>query len=657
MLRKIVLWLALASVAACEGQEGPGGAPGAPGADGADGPAGVSGADGADGPAGADGEDGDDGVDGADGADGADGVDGQDARTLVFEDVGFPSTDAEKRQVRASQVALVDGEEIAIDYHTLLRSGDVAGNGTFGLIPDQSGAPILEEDGSQFVSSAADFTSFLDLGNGELWAVTHFESNPGGMYLTELSQDPASGVLSATSTAAIDFSAVGGLWTPCAGSVTPWETHLGSEEYPPNARAWEDYATVSEISSYWSPYLRYFGLDMYTDLDLDGEPDNVTLTQINAVFNPYTVGFPVEVTVAPGGAVTVDKHHAMGRVALELAKVMPDERTVYLTDDGTNVGMYLFLADTPGDLSSGELFALKWYQTSPAGVGAGEADIEWLSMGHATAAEVEAVLATDPGFSDLFTTAEPVDDACPAGFTPVRTDAGFECLALVPGMELAASRLETTRYANYIGATTEFRKEEGLALDVTTQTLYVAMSEIARGMLDADPSYDLGTTNDVRVGANSCGAVYAMDLAHNAQLGSDYVAENMYAILEGVETTYPAGSIYEGNTCSVSNIANPDNVTFVDGYATLIVGEDTGSGHQNDVIWAYDLATGRLDRILSTPYGAETTSPYWHANYSGFAYLTSVVQHPFGESDEDELVDPAEADAYVGFVGPFPAMD
>ena len=26
-----------------------------------------------------------------------------------------------------------------------------------------------------------------------------------------------------------------GLWVPCAGSVTPWGTHLGSEEYEPDA--------------------------------------------------------------------------------------------------------------------------------------------------------------------------------------------------------------------------------------------------------------------------------------------------------------------------------------------------------------------------------------------------------------------------------------
>jgi hypothetical protein len=33
---------------------------------------------------------------------------------------------------------------------------------------------------------------------------------------------------------------------------------------------------------------------------------------------------------------------------------MPDNRTVYSTDDGTNGVLLMFKADNPGDLSSGE---------------------------------------------------------------------------------------------------------------------------------------------------------------------------------------------------------------------------------------------------------------------------------------------------------------
>ena len=116
------------------------------------------------------------------------------------------------------------------------------------------------------------------------------------------------------------------------------------------------------------------------------------------------------------------------------------------------------------------------------------------------------------------------------------------------------------------------------------------------------------------------------------------------------------GAAAEANTCDIDGIANPDNITYIPGYNTLIIGEDTGSGHQNDVIWSMNLGDGSLTRIFSTPYGSETTSPYWYSDVNGHGYLMAVVQHPYGESDEDKLSDAADARAYVGYIGPFPAM-
>ncbi|MEL6343206.1 MAG: alkaline phosphatase PhoX [Myxococcota bacterium] len=644
------------------------------------GPAGADGSDGADGTNGVNGTDGSDGRDGTSGTDGSNGTDGQDgfdgARSIIFQDVQFPATDAEKRAALASETVMVNGVQYDIAFNTVMRSGDVpTGGGTFGLIVDQDMNPVLESDGSQFISNSQDFNSILDInGDGsELYQVTHFESRPGGMYLTELSQDAATGELTAVSTEAIDFSGVDGLWVPCAGSVTPWMTHLGGEEYPPNGRAWEDLgtaATETDYGSYTEAFFRYYGLDTYTDADANGAPDNITGAAVNAVMNPYQLGYPVEVTVATGGSYTVEKHYAMGRVAIELAYVMPDQRTVYITDDGTNVGLYMFVADAAGDLSSGELYAAKWLQTSPDGVGGGSADLEWISLGATTNDAMDTVIAGNPVFSDMFETADVTTDGdgfatgcSDETFTLINAGFGAECLKVVSGMEAATSRLETRRYAAYLGATTEFRKEEGIAHDPDTNTLFVAMSEVERGMEtfarsgSTDTRYDVVGTDDIRVEYNDCGVVYALDLAANSTIGSGYVAENMYAFVEGVMVDYPEGSVYENNSCSISGIANPDNVSFIPGYGNLIIGEDTGSGHQNDVIWAYDIATERLDRIQTTPYGSETTSPYWYQNIGGYAYMASVIQHPFGESDGDQLIDPAEARGYVGYIGPFPAMD
>ena len=51
-----------------------------------------------------------------------------------------------------------------------------------------------------------------------------------GQPLTQVSQDAKTGKLTATGQEPINFSSVGGLWIPCFGSQTPWNTHLGSEE-------------------------------------------------------------------------------------------------------------------------------------------------------------------------------------------------------------------------------------------------------------------------------------------------------------------------------------------------------------------------------------------------------------------------------------------
>jgi hypothetical protein len=125
--------------------------------------------------------------------------------------------------------------------------------------------------------------------------------------------------------------------------------------------------------------------------------------------------------------------------------------------------------------------------------------------------------------------------------------------------------------------------------------------------------------------------------------------------VEGIPMTADYGAPadspdYDGiNKCAVEGIANPDNITYVPTYDTLIIGEDTGSGHQNDMVWAYNLTSRELTRIQTTPYGSETTSPYLYPNINGFAYLMSVIQHPYGESDGDKLEDPADARGYTGY--------
>ena len=552
------------------------------------------------------------------------------AGDLSFQPLGFPATDAQKRQVLTSASATVDGKEIPIGYTVLARSGDKIGDGTFSEIFDMNGKPVADQ------SADADFTSLLPVGK-KLFSITHFESRPAAMYLSELNQ-AADGTLKPVWTKPIDFSAYGGLWVPCAGSVTPWGTHLGSEEYPADARAHEAAKTIEDIPDYNRPMAAYFGLD----------PKTMTLDQFRQAYLPYRYGFPTEITVTEAGDATPAKHFSMGRIAVELAKVMPDRKTAYISDDGTNVGLFRYVADKEADLTAGTLYAAKWTQISDQGAGA--ADISWIDLGHADDATVQKAIEGGVKFSDLFDAADiAADGSCPDGFLSSNADSQAECLKVKPGMEPVASRLETRRYASMLGATTEFRKMEGIAFNPDGGKLYLAMSEVSKAMTAGDKG-DLGGRDDIRVSKNPCGAVYEL------LLDQGFVATSMKGLIAGKPKEYPADSQQANNSCDVDGLANPDNITYIPGYDTLMIGEDTGEGHQNDALWALNLASGDLTRILTSPYGSEVTSLYWYGDVGGHGYLMAVMQHPYGESDEDKLTDPADARAYVGYVGPFPPM-
>lgn len=643
MIRKTIASALLATlVLSCAGEDG------------------KDGANGTNGTNGTDGTDGTNGQNGANGQNGSNGSNGSDAslKVLSFTPVTAPVTDADKRKVLVSNEALVNSSLVGLQYTTVARSGDAFGTAIFGRIVDQAGMPVKQTDGSDFVSPSNDFSSILDI-NNQLYEITQFETQPGGMYISQLAQS-AAGALSITSTRPIDFSSVHGLWNPCAGSVTPWSTHLGSEEYPQDARQTEGATTVAQVTgSSNTNMLRYFGLD----------PATATVAAAKAAFKPYYYGFPVEVSVGAAGATTVKRHYAMGRGAVELAYVMPDRKTVYISSDGTNNSFTMFVAKTAGDLSEGRLYAACWFQTSPAGAPKGSADLYWIELGTtAKSSDVQALVDGGITFSQIFDTAAmAADGSCPAGFKGVNTDAATptECLSLKTGMELAASRLETRRYAAYLGATTEFRKFEGITYDPQGHRLYVAFSELNNGTNNNHPTRDLGGPNHIRLAENKCGAVYELTIGKDVVIGTDYVAASAKSLLEGVwlqdpanMNPYPAGSPYAGkNECAVSAIANPDNLTFVAGYHTLVIGEDSGSEHQNDAVWAYDLETGRLDRIMTTPYGAESTGVYFYPNIRGKAYLKAQVQHPYGESDQSMMMDPAELRSYTGYIGPLPAMN
>ena len=59
---------------------------------------------------------------------------------------------------------------------------------------------------------------------------------------------------------------------------------------------------------------------------------------------------------------------------------------------------------------------------------------------------------------------------------------------------------------------------------------------------------------------------------------------------------------------------------------TLFIGED-GSGHLNNYLWAYNVDTKLLSKVLSLPAGAESVGLQAVDNLNGFAYVMSGFQH------------------------------
>ncbi|MFC5775656.1 PhoX family protein [Ectobacillus antri] len=514
-----------------------------------------------------------------------------------------------------------------LTYKTLFKSEDKVATVKGERVPagtpiDVNGNPIVDPSSPEkkyFVSDAPDSNTILNPINGKLYMITHYEYQtvdaagksayglvPASMSLTELNQNSKTGELKAKSVKKIDFSAVNGLWIPCNGSMSPWNTHLGSEEYEPDARQFLD--TQSKTRSQVETFAQFYFGD-------------------KSKANPYFYGFTPEITVDKKGKASVVKHYSTGRISHELAKVMPDNRTVYFGDDGGNTGLFMYVADKEKDLSAGTLYAAKFKQTGSENGGSG--DLEWINLGHATDKEVEDIIKSGITFNDIFETSE-----VPAeGFTAIKqySYGKIEYLKVKPGKEKAAAFLETRRYAAMLGATTEFNKMEGVTLNEKDRKLYLAISDQSKSM-EKDPT-GKDPADHIQLPKIKSGVTYELGLkkgqtdSKGKAIHSSYVAPSMHGLIVGEDL--PKADAY-GNTANVDKVANPDNLSYSEAMRTLFIGEDSGN-HTNNYVWAYNVDTKELARILSVPAGAEATGLNAIDNRNNYAYIFSNFQHPGDE--------------------------
>lgn len=581
---------------------------------------------------------------------------------VSFSETPAPVTAEQMAKTYTTSVATVtyaDGKtkKFPLSYHKLFGVKDKIGRYAAGQLFNAQMQPLTDHLGQPVIAETPDANSLLNI-EGKLYLVTHYEYDwlnsdgstvktrqPMSMTLTQVKQNAKTGKLKATGQEPINFSSVGGLWIPCFGSQTPWNTHLGSEEdydlqyNPLNQDAKKGFAKTLS------------GVDVMKNI----------YGNVNA--SPYQYGYLTEVVVGKDGKATPIKHYGLGRGTWEMGKVMPDGKTVYFGDDGSNVAIFMFVGNVSGDLSKGgSLYAAKWTQTSAANGGAG--DLTWVKLGESKSNDEIKALADNNTFDTIFNNYPVENRQCTSGGTRIRAGSSVdECLSIKPGMETAAAFLESRRAAALLGATAEFNKMEGIAVNAKDKHIYMAISYLDGGML-ANPA---APTDHVQLPKISAGATFTLeakkgqeDTSGNA-IDSDYVATRMFVepALLGEDIARDA----LGNTANPNKVANTDNVFFSDRMRTLFIGEDSGA-HVNNFVWAYNVDTKKLTRILSAVTGAENTGLQVVDNINGYAYIMSNSQHhaDWKPASTDSAV-VAESltkidkfDANVGYIGGLPAI-
>ncbi len=569
---------------------------------------------------------------------------------IEFTSTPAPKTAAEQQTAYTTSsvvVTLANGAKktFPLNYHVLYSSGDNVGDWQGGLIVDNTGKPLmamLDDAGNAltygpFYARSPDANSLVVQGDA-LNLITHFEYDtetpsatdpnlmvdlygqlPMVMQRAELKQH-RDGSLVAKELFNVSMHDVNGLWIPCAGELTPWNTHIGGEEYEPDARFFATHPLT--------PMNRFLG--------------TTGLTASQGGANAYNYGLATEVKLVEHDKAKVTKHYAMGRLANELAHVLPDGRTAYKGDDGRDVILTMFVADHANDMSAGTIYAAQLDQTS--GDNGGQFNLNWIKLGHANDAEIAAMVKNGITFADIFETSSVPAD----GFHPVYVYTGtngvnsnkLEYLKVKAGMEKAAAFLETRRFAGYMGATAEFTKMEGETSNNADKKLYIAMSYVEKAMLagsNADRPRD-----DIRLSGDgkdlTCGIVYQSNLTGGQKdtdgnmINSQWVAKDMDALILGAKKPADQTAYGKYDSCDTDKMANPDNVKYSEALRTLFIGEDSGN-HMNNFVWAYPVDSGKLTRIATGRFGQEWTGLAVVDNLNGYSYVLSNVQHPGATSD------------------------
>ena len=431
------------------------------------------------------------------------------------------------------------------EYQVLLQTGDALSDGRL------AGGIYSANDGQQILlSQKPDFNAFIptnqDGTNGFLY--TAWEDRPAGISQVEIHWNLTSNQWDVLSSQMLNLSSINGGWVLCFGTVSPWGSPLFSEElYFDDTEDWNN------------PNYYYHDGQQRLEAYLGNYP------------NPYDYGFIIEMEEADTSNPELTRHYTMGRYSHENAQVMPDNKTVYLSDDGYDTVLYKFVADTAGDLSKGTLYAAKLTQDSTYDSSTTGFDVDWIELGSSSNSEILSWIEDYNGITtddhvagqNSYISDQEINDWAEGRLNQDLNNDGIIGYSL----DDRVAFLETRKAAAALGATDEWNKMEGVVYNPNAPDYaYLAMSNIDRAMTDGQ--------GDVDVSDNFCGIVYRMPVL------DDYDIDRIDPVIIG--GPYTSSAQYE---CDINNLAGPDNLLVLND-GSILVGEDTRK-HEFNTVWLW----------------------------------------------------------------------
>ncbi len=467
-------------------------------------------------------------------------------------------------------------------YVTFGKAGDKLGSGQIlGGVYNTSGTLM-------YVSNTPDFNGFVPRTENSAYLYTGWEGagRDGASTVSRLSLKKVEGKWQADLNASrnIDLAPVHGGAVLCSGIITPWGSPLLAEEY-----FFYNTATWNHPDNHDEDEKIFFRKG--NDINYI-KPKNMS-QYLGKLANPYRYGYMIEITnAASENDEKLIKHYATGRLSHETAAIMPDNKTVYMTDDDSAVYahkkynsasggvLFKFVADTAGDLSIGTIYAAKLAQDNEADPNKAGFNVSWIELGHGSNAEIESWIKE----YDSVTIADYKE-----GETNYISDDEIRAYAeaksgkdmngdgkIGEAKDSRAAFLEARRTAAALGATNEWDKLEGVTshgnkVYFSASALKFTMDKSWGHKHWSTGKIDKTQGGDIALNAEGCGATYV------GETGDDFNITRL--------DPYVVGKTTADGKCDPDLPANPDNILALND-GTLMIGEDAGpKRHALDMLW------------------------------------------------------------------------